>query len=322
MSDSPVPANLPTLSETISEWLGFQLPSIPLVRTGLNLEKALARLILVGGANLASRIQRNTSLREARAKAEAHIIDASGTYLGSRITDASALTERALEFAFGDSVLMQSNREKIARLAIEDFTAKIDAQGADAETEIDDDWLNSFSDLASQKSNAEIQALWAKILSGKIRQPSSFSFKSLHALAALDTRDAHLIHQVLSYSINGDFIYKAPMWKDGGRFIMCEDLGVLSGTSGFMSRAFEVPSGPIELGLQMSGAFLVVTIKEKRRLDIPSFKLTRFGQELLALSDNLERDEKYEQEFIDFLKNTMPGATMRRSITGKPLEDV
>jgi Protein of unknown function (DUF2806) len=293
-----------------------------LPQTVKNLDKAVARLVAVGGENLASRIERNTSLREARAKAEVHVIDASGAYLGSHITDGSALTERALEFAFGDSVLKQSNREKIARLALEDFTEKIGAQAADAETEIDDDWLNSFSDLASQKSNAEIQGLWAKILSGKIRQPSSFSLKSLYALAALDTRDAQLIHHVLSYSISGDFIYKAPMWKDGGRFITGEDLGILSGTSGFMSRALEVPSGPIQLGFQMSGAILVVSIKEKQRLEIPSLKLTRFGQELLSLSDTLERDTKYEQEFIDFLKKTIPGATVQRGISGGPLEDV
>jgi Protein of unknown function (DUF2806) len=185
MSENPVPTNLPTMSEKISEWLGFQLPSIPLLQTGINLEKALGRLIAAGGKNWASRIDRGTSLREARAKAEAHIIDAAGKYLGSQIEDRSPVTERALEFAFGDSVLKQANREKIARLAVEDFTAKTTAQPTDATAEIDDDWLNSFSDLSSQKSNAEIQTLWAKILSGKIRQPSSFSLKSLELLASL-----------------------------------------------------------------------------------------------------------------------------------------
>jgi hypothetical protein len=109
--------------------------------------------------------------------------------------------------------LKQSNREKITRLALEDFTAKIGTAPADAQTEIDDDWLNSFSDLSSQKSDAEIQSLWARILSGKIRQPSSFSLKSLHSLASLDARDANLIHEVLSYSIVRAFIYKAPSWQ-------------------------------------------------------------------------------------------------------------
>jgi Protein of unknown function (DUF2806) len=122
-------------------------------------------------------------------------------------------------------LLKQDNREKIAKLALEDFTTKVAAQTIDATAEIDDDWLNSFSDLSSRKSDADIQTLWARILSGKIRQPNSFSLKSLELLAALDTRDAHLIHEVLSYSISRAFIYKTRSWEDISRFITGEDLG-------------------------------------------------------------------------------------------------
>jgi Protein of unknown function (DUF2806) len=322
MSETPVPTNLPTLSEKIWGWFGLQVPSIPLPQTVKNLDKALGRLIAVGGENLASRMEHDTSRRQARAEAEADIIDVSGGYLGSQITDQGPFTERALEFAFGDSVLKQSNREKIARLAIEDFTTKSAGQTADAAAEIDEDWLNSFSDLASQKSNAEIQGLWARILSGKIRQPSSFSLKSLELLASLDTRDAHLIHKVLSYSINRSFIYKAPMFNDLTRFITGEDLGALSGTAGGLQMGFDVTSGPSQTGFLMSGVLLIVTTPDKRRLDIPCFMLTRFGKELLALSEGFDRDTKYEQEFIDFLKKTIPGATVRRDISGGPLEDV
>jgi hypothetical protein len=219
--------------------------------------------------------------------------------------------------------LKQSNREKITRLALEDFTAKIGTAPADAQTEIDDDWLNSFSDLSSQKSDAEIQSLWARILSGKIRQPSSFSLKSLHSLASLDARDANLIHEVLSYSIVRAFIYKAPSWADITRFITCEDLGVLAGTTGVLNRGFSPPpQAPAHSSFifQMSGAVLFVSLPAGRSLQIPCFNLTRFGQELLSLSSDLKRDSKYEQEFIDFLKNN--GATVRRGISGGPLEDV
>jgi hypothetical protein len=87
MSEGPVPANLPTISEKISEWLGFQLPSVPLLRTGLNLEKALGKLITASGDNLASRIKRSTSGIEARTKAEMRVIEASGKYVGRQIPE-------------------------------------------------------------------------------------------------------------------------------------------------------------------------------------------------------------------------------------------
>jgi hypothetical protein len=70
----------------------------------------------------------------------------------------------------------------------------------------------------------------------------------------------------------------------------------------------------------MSGAILIVSVPPVRSLQIPCFNLTRFGAELLSLSDNLARDEKYEQEFVDFLRSS--GTTVRRSIAGGALEDV
>jgi hypothetical protein len=325
MSESEVPANLPTLSEWISGLLGFRLPSIPLVRTGLNLEKALEKVILAGGENAASRIKRNTSWIEARTKADVRVIEASGKYVGRQVAAESAFTERALEFTYRDSLLKQDNREKIGMLALEDFSAKMGTQTVDAETEIDDDWLNSFTDFASQKSTGEIQILWGRILSGKIRRPSSFSLKSLQLLSTLDTRDANLIHELLSYAIQGSFIYKAPMWKDIGQFITGEDLGVLSGTGGRLGKTFlptvsRMSGIPLAILFPMSGAVLHVSAPVGRPLPIPCFNLTRFGQDLLSLSDDLVRDPEYEQEFIGFLKKN--GATVRRCITGMPLEDV
>src|SRR5271166_1884324 len=267
MPDDDVgPANVPTFKDWISGLLGFQLPTIPLPQTAKNLDKALARIIESGRANLASRIERNTSRRDAQAKAEAHIIDASGSYVVGQITEQSSLTERVLNFSFGDTILKQVNRETITRLAVEDLSSTSTTPSPDATEEIDDDWLNTFSELASLKSNAEIQTLWGRILAGKIRQPSSFSLQSLQLLSNLDTRDATLIHDVLAYTISRSFVYKSPSWRDIGRFITAEDLGVLSGTSGFLSRNFSVPApiAPVSLlpslQFQLSGAILIARV--------------------------------------------------------------
>lgn len=337
MPDDPVPVNLPTFKDWISSWLGFQLPAIHLPQTAKNLDKALGRLIEAGGANIASRWERDTSNRDARKNAEAHIIGTSGNYVAGQINNQSSLSDRALTFSFGDTVLKQANRETIAKLAIEDLRSKSTGDSSDAAAELDDDWLNTFSDLSSLKSNSDIQALWARILAGKIRQPSSFSLQSLHLLSNLDTSDAVLIHSILGYVISRSFIYKSPSWKDIGRFITCEDLGVISGTSGLLSRGIDLtasmpqppPSVPPLLLLppfQLSGVLLIARTPP-RLIQIPCFNLTRFGIELLSLSDGFQRDEAYEQDFIAFLKSN--GATVQRAVTataaggqGVPIEDV
>jgi hypothetical protein len=324
MSDNPAPIELPTLWEKLSARFGFKVPTIPLPQTAKNLDKAAARLVTAGGGNLASRIERDTLLREAKATAEARIIEAAGAHLVEEIKEGSALTERALEFSFSESVLKQSNREKIVTLAIEDLSSKTTEGSSDANSEIEDDWLNHFSEFASHKSNAEIQSLWAKILSGKIRNPSSFSLQSLQLLSSLDTNDANLIHKVLSYSISNSFIYKAPsFFKDLTPFVTCEDLGVSSGTAGNLLRNIQLNQPPSQVLFKMSGVLLIASIPTNTSVQIPCSNLTRFGVELLSLSEGFERDTKYEQEFIDFIKRT--GATVRRALvqTGQSsLEDV
>jgi hypothetical protein len=47
---------LPTIREAISNWLGVQLPLIPMPQTLKNIDKAVAKLVLAGGENLEARI--------------------------------------------------------------------------------------------------------------------------------------------------------------------------------------------------------------------------------------------------------------------------
>jgi len=330
MSDNLLPAQLPTLSERLSTWLGFKVPTIALPQTAKNRDKAAARLLAAGAGNLASRIERDTLLREAKATAEARVIEAAGAHLIEKVKEDSALTERALEFSFSESILKQSNREKIVTLAVEDLNSKTAHEPVDASSEIDDDWLNSFGEFASHKSNAEIQTLWGKILSGKIRSPSSFSLQSLQLLSALDTDDANTIHRVLAYAIDGKFILKSKFASDLSDILVCEDLGVLSGSSSMLSLNFHIKAVPsVGLAYPLSKPSVIFKISkiilwcrfaEERMMQIPCFQLTRFGRELYSLSGEFERDEEYERQFIEFLKAN--GATVQRALIGGPFEDV
>jgi hypothetical protein len=77
----------------------------------------------------------------------------------------------------------------------------------------------------------------------------------------------------------------------------------------------------------MAGAVLIAKFQPPLTVENPYFNLTRFGVELLSLSDGLKRDEAYEQDFIANLKEH--GGTVQRALTGianpgqaAPLEDV
>jgi hypothetical protein len=85
-----------------------------------------------------------------------------------------------------------ADREQVGRLALEHLNANAPTgagacvqPGADATSDIEDDWLNAFSDHVAAKSDAEIQSRRVKILANEIRKPRSFSLQSLRLLADL-----------------------------------------------------------------------------------------------------------------------------------------
>ncbi len=86
----------------------------------------------------------------------------------------------------------QKAREKIARDAIEDL--KANPPQTDAASEIDSDWLDMFTRHAETKTNADVQAYFARVLAGEIRRPSSFSPETLEVLARM-SRDVGVLFQ-------------------------------------------------------------------------------------------------------------------------------
>jgi Protein of unknown function (DUF2806) len=59
-----------------------------------------------------------------------------------------------------------------------------------------------FEKEASEKSSEEMQALFARILAGEIRQPSTFSIKTVKLLGQLDGRVAALFQRLCSLSLS------------------------------------------------------------------------------------------------------------------------
>ena len=76
-------------------------------------------------------------------------------------------------------------------------------QSADSREEktINDDWLNSFENEASQKSTQEMQLLFGRILAGEIKKPGLYSIKTVKLLGELDQSVAILFRKLCSVSV-------------------------------------------------------------------------------------------------------------------------
>jgi len=65
----------------------------------------------------------------------------------------------------------------------------------------DQDWFNSFINLAEDVSNSTMQSLWAKILAGEITQQGTYSLKTLKVFRNMSVTDAKLLAKLCSLAV-------------------------------------------------------------------------------------------------------------------------
>jgi hypothetical protein len=289
MSDSQ--NELPTLGQWISEWLGFQLPSIPLPQTLKNTDKALGILILAGIENLEAGIKNNTEKKKARGKIE---LDAMYK---------TAEEKRKLE-----------NRAAAAKAALDELEENPATE--DAKAEIDNDWLNMFTRLAEDKSSEELQRLFGRILAGEIMRPGSFSLRTLQSVSALSKTEAEAISKFLPYVL-GDkivaFVGTEPEIDLALRMQM-DELGVAgnpSELSGIQIRATLQPSGAAILTGLGNGVIVVQNLSQKEiAYGVGGQPITKLGLELRSIATLQDTPMPYLQAVSDstykYLKKTYP----------------
>jgi len=109
-----------------------------------------------------------------------------------------ALAARALGRFGQDIVREQANVEDVLRNTADELWS--DPPSKDASDEVDDDWLVSFLSEASKKSNAEMKSYMSKILAGEIKEPGTFSIKSVVTLGLLTKRTATAFQNLCNLS--------------------------------------------------------------------------------------------------------------------------
>lgn len=99
----------------------------------------------------------------------------------------------------------QMNADKVVSGAVNDLRLSglksSENKGEDTTATIDEDWLNTFETEARQKSTEEFQFLFGKVLAGEIRQPGTFSIKTIKILSSIDKNTAEVFKLLCSLAV-------------------------------------------------------------------------------------------------------------------------
>ena len=157
---------------------------------------------------------------------------------------------------------------------------------------LDEDWKTRFFNIAEDISNEEMQSLWGRILAGEIKQPKSYSLRTLELLKNLSKEEAEIFTKFAQLKINA-----------GGKNIVCnQDNGV------FLESEFGITFSDrlllTELGL----------IASENNLEF-SFKPTENNKQTNILNYGrkgiiLYRNEKVPKQGIEVLVFTKTGVEL------------
>ncbi|GCD13077.1 DUF2806 domain-containing protein [Clostridium tagluense] len=135
---------------------------------------------------------------------------------------------------------------------------------------VDTDWATRLFSIAGEVSNEDLQLLWGKVLSGEVKQPGSYSLRTLDRLRNLSKEEAELFSRIANC-----------VFQYGSTFFVHTDKEILKSENIFYADI-----------LTLDGAGLVTT--DYLTITIPVTQNTerniiKFGSKLLFLKRNNEQ---------------------------------
>lgn len=221
--------------------------------------------------------------------------------------DLSGLIINTSRIEISEKIRKEVNVAKAVIIA-EDILAD-DSQDP-SETTIDDDWLFLWRENAGRVSSEELQSLWGKILAGELKQPGSYSIRTMDFLKSLSKTDAELISKIAKFVI-GDRIYRHKdiyLEKEGvtfSRLLFLQDIGFLSGveSTGLSSTYGSVDKDKFFNLLKANNKIIILNHDDPNKtVNAEVYLLTSVGIEVLKLA-NFQVDNEYlESTATDYVK--------------------
>lgn len=109
-------------------------------------------------------------------------------------------------------VTKEVKRQKNIEEVISNAKKILEAEKEVSEEKVDPDWTARFFNIVQDVSNEDMQLLWGQILAGEVKQPKSYSLRTLELLRNMTQEEAELFQKVAQFNIqcnNEAFIFSS-----------------------------------------------------------------------------------------------------------------
>ena len=242
-----------------------------------------------------------------------------------RVGEAEAETEKrkivALAEAQEKAIEVLGRAEK--RFALEQYTKQINLENILVKTRddlngktvseepVEKDWTMRFLDVAQNVSREELQNVLAKILSGEIQNPGSFSYQTLEVIRCLSQRDLQRFLRFVAISTNIGVMKLGTGEKESlerynltfDDYLDLSSIGLFNQSS-MISYDIDLPPST-RLSISVGGDLFLIAHgdqKNVKKFDFGLYVFSNVGKELrLLLLDRAtnEKSEDFKNDFVE-----------------------
>lgn len=181
-----------------------------------------------------------------------------------------------------------------------------------SEEPVEQGWINRFFDSVADISDEDLQNLWGKVLAGEIKQPKSYSLRTLETLKNLSKHEASLFQKIAPFVLregnnhfivsNNDILKKHDL--NYHEILQLDECGLIN--SG-ISVSLQISLSNTEES-QIFNKCKMIVLKglssSVTKVSVGDYGLTRAGIEILSLIDFIPDDSIVEDVFDLIVKKS------------------
>jgi hypothetical protein len=179
---------------------------------------------------------------------------------------------------------------------------------------VEKDWVVRFLDVAQNVGREELQDILAKILSGEIQRPGSFSYQTLETTKYFSKKDLEIFQRFVAISTDTGFVRLSNSGFDSlekyglsfGDYLNLSSIGIFNQSS-TLSFDIDLPAkAPIHSRIGNDWFWISHEDEGKnKRFDLRLFVFSNAGREISSLlfeSAKNDKAEEYKEDFAEEIK--------------------
>lgn len=190
-------------------------------------------------------------VRKAKAEAKAESIKAIEQAKTNAIIEGDTEKAEYLDKINNRLVNKETKRQKNIEEVVSTAGRILEAEKDVSKEPVNPDWTTRFFDIVQDVSDDEMQLFWGQILAGEIKQPKSYSLRTLELLRNMTKEEAELFRKVAQFTL-----------KQGDAFLFSAD-GVLEK----FGISYSAIAKLIEIGLLQPGDFVTQNYPSQKAKD-------------------------------------------------------